>query len=119
MCPPSAPLGTMLGALIHLIEQKGKEHQAFLIHAGRPNRFISIPKVSDEVWDKVMSRHPKTLALCSLISKGTDLCEVFEAITDEIYCQGPELAPLHVKIEMWHADMKEKGEQCVLVVEAT
>ena len=68
MCPPSAPLGTMLGALIHLIEQKGKEHQAFLIHSGRPNRFISIPKVSDEVWDKVMSRRPKTLALSSLIS---------------------------------------------------
>ena len=114
MCPPIAPLGTMLGRLIHLIEEKGKEHQAFLIKAGRPNRLISVPKVSDEVWDMVMSRHPKTLALCSLIIKSSELCRVFLEITQEIYSLGESLTPLHLKIEMWHAAMVRQHEHCVL-----
>ena len=62
-----------------------------------------------------MSRHPKTLALCSLISKSTELSDVFLEITEEIYSGiSQELTPLHLKIEMWHSDLKERREHCIL-----
>jgi hypothetical protein len=41
---------------MHNIEEKGKEHlpawMRLFIKAGRSNKFMSTPKVSDKVWNK-------------------------------------------------------------------
>ncbi len=111
ICPPSAPLGTMLGGLVHTIQELGKEYEAKLKLQGHPNQFTSIPKVRKEVWDQIVSRHPKSMAcvvLCSIHK------ELFVAVTKEIYEVGDVLTPLHLKIEQWHAEMKRNGETCLL-----
>jgi hypothetical protein len=61
ICPPTAPLGTYIGALMHEIAEMGAEHQTKLVKAGHANAFVSIPKNTNSHWDWIMSCHPKTL----------------------------------------------------------
>ena len=115
ICPPTARLGTFIGGLVHNIEEKGKEHQAFLIKAGRPNQFISTPTVSAKVWDMIITRHPKTLSLTVAVSKKPEFAKLVQAVADEIYERGAETTPLHIKIARWHLAMFQQREHCTLL----
>ena len=88
ICPSTSTLGTFLGGLVHNISEKGQEQEAFFISNGHPIRFVSIPKISDEIWDMVMSLHPKTLALCNLIGASDQVTYLFDETTREIYHMG-------------------------------
>ncbi len=80
ICPPSAPLGTMLGGLVHTIPELGKEHEAKLKLEGHPNQFTMIPKVRKEVWDQIVSRRPKSLACVFICSKHKDFRDLFAEV---------------------------------------
>jgi hypothetical protein len=71
--------------LVHTIEELGKEHQGFLQQQGHPNKFISLPKVRTEVWDQIVSRHPKSLAAVSLVHSEPYISESFGEVTIR-YC---------------------------------
>ena len=103
ICPPCAPLGTFLGGLVHTIEELGKEHQGFLQQQDRPNMFISLQKVRTEVWNQIVSRHPKSLIAVSLVHKDPYINEIFCEVTEEIYDIGDVTMPLHLKLEEWHS----------------
>jgi hypothetical protein len=114
ICPPNAPLGTFMGGLLKNIEAKGMEQRAALIKSGTPNRFISIPKIGSDIWEAVMSRHPKSLAVCKLGGASEQVSALFNATTAEIYDMGDDTSALHIKIGLWHADLKAKDEHSLL-----
>jgi hypothetical protein len=114
ICPPNAPLGTFMGGLIKNIEAKGMEHRAALIKSGTPNRFVSIPTIGSDIWDAVASRHPKTLAACTLEGASDQVTTLFNATTAEIFEMGDDTTALHIKIGLWHADLKAKDEHALL-----
>ena len=106
ICPPSAPLGTFMGALTHNIQCKGNEHKARLEKAGHPNHFPSIPVITKKHWETLMERHPKTL-LCSLCvqgkhAAGMDISDAFDEITQTIYDMADDGTALHHKICLYH-----------------
>ena len=104
-----------MGGLLKNIEAKGMEQRAALIKSGTPNRFISIPKIGSDIWEAVMSRHPKSLAVCKLGGASEQVSALFNATTAEIYDMGDDTSALHIKIGLWHADLKAKDEHSLLV----
>jgi hypothetical protein len=111
--PPSTPLGTFIGALLRNIDSKGREHQAKLIEDGHPNQFVSVPKIPNFIWDAIMTRHPKSLAACMLLD-GEDKAEIFDTTMQEIFRLGADTVPLHLKLGLWHAELKRTKSKPVL-----
>ena len=52
-CSPKATMGEYLGVRFKTIKEMGKEHRNKLKEAGRPNRFISIPRGPTCCWRHV------------------------------------------------------------------
>ena len=110
-CSPKASMGEYLGARCATIKAKGMEHRQRLIDQKTPNRFISYPKISKDMWDFVQGVHPKTLVLAVLMpqSGDDDSPALFARMTQQIYEQGEADTLLHVKIAKWHADNARRG----------
>jgi hypothetical protein len=51
VCPPTAPLGIFIGALMHCIAEHGAEQQAVLASEGHPNALVSTPEFSKKDWE--------------------------------------------------------------------
>ena len=82
---------------------------------GHSNLFTMIPKVRKEVWDQIVSRHPKSLSCVFICSKHKDLRDLFTDVMAEIYEVGEVLTPMHPKIEEWHSEMIRNNEKCRLL----
>ena len=68
MCVKSARLGTFIGGLVHNIECRCEEHAQRLVTNGKANKFILIPEIKSEIWQKIMTFHPKTL-VCTVAKR--------------------------------------------------
>jgi hypothetical protein len=62
-CNEKSSLGEFLGNRCHTIKAQGEEIRSKMQKQGTPNRFITIPPITKDVWDHVQSFHCKTLAL--------------------------------------------------------
>ncbi len=76
---------------------------------GTPNRFMTIPPITKDVWDHIQSFHPRTLALSFLRAekKKDQLQLTFQKMMQEIHDLS-STKPLHIRIGMWHTQLSEK-----------
>jgi hypothetical protein len=60
-----------------------------------------------------MTRHPKSLAACMLLDV-EDKAEMFDTTMQEIFRLGTDTVPLHLKLGLWHAELKRTKSKPVL-----
>jgi hypothetical protein len=86
-----------------------------MLSRGTPNRFLTIPPITKEVWDHVQCFHCKTLALSVLRpekkkdGKKDENPRSYKIMMQEINNMSTS-KPLHIRIGMWHTQLAEKGE---------
>jgi hypothetical protein len=114
LLPPNCSLGKFLGKLCHYIKTTlGEEHMQRLSAVGSGNAFICEPIATKDMWDGVQSAHSKTLN-CSFVlmttSKRTNVqIELLDMMEQMMECWPLTLA-LHLKIAVWHEDMRRLGQ---------
>ena len=84
---------------------------------GHPNAFVSIPKFRNADWEWIMDCHPKTLVASIYLEPTTaekKLYDIYNEVTCEIYEMGELNTPLHLKIGLWHAELKRMGRKAPL-----
>ena len=116
--PHTASLGTFIGALWQFIKQLAIEHMAVLERLGDPHNFPEFLKPDKAIWDKIQGIHPKTAVLSYVMEGGSKLVSEFPAYVHEVYRQGEDATPLHLKIWLSHDDRKREGKPLTLKIES-
>ena len=114
LVPPSASLGTFLGALWEFVRQLATEHRAFLESLGDPYNFPSVLPPGKPIWDRIQDMHAKTAVLSWVIDGTSKFVQEFPVLVHEIFRNGEPTTPLHLKIWLSH-DVRKRSVTAMLV----
>jgi hypothetical protein len=108
LLPPNCSLGQF--AFCHYIKTAlGEEHMQQLSKVGSGNAFIREPIAPKDMWDGVQSAHSKTLSCSFVLTTSSQRANVpieLRDMMEGIMECGPRTLPLHLKIALWHEDMR-------------